>query len=366
MGMYKYDEPYKQHLSLSTYAWNVIERDRMSFSVDGTLLSLAGLLNRIFMSFYARSEASLPTRLSEKRHELNNALHGVKKEQKQMVVDALINAYEDELKAKIFVPMHESLAKTGKPFTIQKKMYERLISLKKEGYFLNEAGSDMTSGKYIAAVFEEYARQPYCQREQVYFQETVTTVTRAVRLGCELIVTQSTEDKKLVRHRVIPYGLQTDKLSMYNYLVGFSRKIDEPDDNFKQFGVRLFKIVNAEIDETQASNRLNNDMRKSLKNFLAKHDAMFLSDADRSQSTVVKLTEKGQRYYREQIHMRPQYIEITGDDANVYVFDCPMRQAEYYFFKFGKEAEILSPNILRSKFIKMYREAAMVYAAHTL
>ena len=53
-----------------------------------------------------------------------------------------------------------------------------------------------------------------------------------------------------------------------------------------------------------------------------------------------------------------------GYEVNVgseYVFYCTQQQAEYYFFKFGKDAEILEPATLRSRFQKLYLEAAGKY-----
>lgn len=46
---------------------------------------------------------------------------------------------------------------------------------------------------------------------------------------------------------------------------------------------------------------------------------------------------------------------------NIYVFDCSFQQVEYYFFKFGKEAEVISPVELRDKFKNDYIEACEIY-----
>jgi hypothetical protein len=62
----------------------------------------------------------------------------------------------------------------------------------------------------------------------------------------------------------------------------------------------------------------------------------------------------------EQVHMRPSgRLKPNSDD--VYIFICPQSQAEYYFCKFGKGAEILSPPVLREKFSAKYREALELY-----
>ena len=355
MGEYKYDEPRKQHISLTTYAWDVISRDRMTFSNDGEELSLAGFLNRVFLNFYLHAEASIPRRLVEKRHELEGVLKGIKEEQLLKIIDKLVAAYEQELKEKIFMYTENHISKMGKSFTIQKQVHELLTSLSKEGYFLNENGSKITSGKFIAAVFEEYAKKPYFEREVIFFNKTVITIHRAIELKRTLTVTHANG----IRRWFLPYALKTDKLSMYNYLVGFSRNIGRINDKPKQFGLRLSNIVSIEINEhgEPESGQLSAEMREIIKDYLFKHDTMFLTDADKSVNIRVRLTEKGRQNYNKQIHMRPPYTNKEGD---VYFFDCSMLQAEYYFFKFGKEAEILSPDELRKKFYMMYSEAATI------
>jgi hypothetical protein len=366
MGKYRYDEPSKQHLSLSSFAWDVLERDRTSFAVDGKKIALAGLLNRIFLNFYTYAEASLPLRLKEKRREVDEALAAIKTEQRIQATGLLVAAYERELRANIRAS--GKVAKVGKPFTIQNQTHLLLESLSNEGYFANENGSEITSGKYMAAVFEEYAKKPYCERERVFFHDTVATIRSAIELERALILTQLFPYEKRVRRLILPYSIQTDKLSMYNYLVGCSCKMDNNDDSMKPLGIRLSKIADIKIDESSepGSGNLSEKMRANIKTSLTNHDAMFITGADKSQNIEVRLTTKGRRYYEQQIHMRPQYSSIIGENADIYVFDCSPRQAEYYFFKFGKEAEILSPTSLRQTFIMMYADAVNAYTPSSI
>ena len=44
------------------------------------------------------------------------------------------------------------------------------------------------------------------------------------------------------------------------------------------------------------------------------------------------------------------------------MFQCTEAQAEFYFFKFGKDAQIVRPLRLREKFQAMYEAAAGAYA----
>ena len=49
----------KQHLSLSTFAFNIIDNDIDSFTLDNKNKSLSGFLNRIFKNYYKDSKASI-------------------------------------------------------------------------------------------------------------------------------------------------------------------------------------------------------------------------------------------------------------------------------------------------------------------
>ncbi len=73
----------------------------------------------------------------------------------------------------------------------------------------------------------------------------------------------------------------------------------------------------------------------------------------------VKLTKAGVNKYHRQTHLRPSLVREQED--GVYVFKCTTVQAEFYFFKFGKDAEILFPIDLRERFESMYKDAANIY-----
>ena len=73
----------------------------------------------------------------------------------------------------------------------------------------------------------------------------------------------------------------------------------------------------------------------------------------------LKFNSKGIEDFTRQIYMRPIRFERIEDD--VYLFKCSEVQAINYFFKFGKNIEILEPISLREKFINRYSKALQVY-----
>jgi len=75
----------------------------------------------------------------------------------------------------------------------------------------------------------------------------------------------------------------------------------------------------------------------------------------------VKLTPKGKRSYQSRLYSRPEKIEVLSTD-DIYVFDCTPQQVFNYFFSFGADAEIISPEYLRNRFLNTYKQALTKYS----
>ena len=62
-------------------------------------------------------------------------------------------------------------------------------------------------------------------------------------------------------------------------------------------------------------------------------------------------------YKAHYVH-RPNYDYVEND---YYYFSCSYTHIKTYFRRFGKEAYIVSPNILQKDFIKFYKQAHESY-----
>ena len=159
---------------------------------------------------------------------------------------------------------------------------------------------------------------------------------------------------------------------MYNYLIGYARPAasfsgtaDGEALSLESF--RLSKIQRVEIDRHQkaGSGKLSPEQRDRIKESRAKHGTMFIADEDKIHEIIVRLTDEGKRKYINQVHMRPsQCIDgkrNSGESSDIYIFKCTIHQAYAYFFKFGSDAEILSPLSLREQFKQEYIKAVEIY-----
>ena len=74
----------------------------------------------------------------------------------------------------------------------------------------------------------------------------------------------------------------------------------------------------------------------------------------------VRLTPKGKLSYQTRLYSCPEKIEALSTD-DTYVFDCTQQQIFNYFFSFGPDAEIISPEYLRNRFRNVYENAFTQY-----
>jgi predicted DNA-binding transcriptional regulator YafY len=207
-------------------------------------------------------------------------------------------------------------------------------------------------GLYLKAVFESYAKLPFYQRERIYFKQTVDIIEQAIHQQKELVVELSNSH----RFRVSPYRIQPDKLFTYQYLVGYGERISkyEATRNYMTFRLSRIKRVRMNISR---SGRIRREESSQLEQLLMQNGPQFLSV--QPAQIVVSFTKAGVHKYQNQLFMRPPITEQV--DETTYRFDCSETQAYYYFFKFGKDAEVLEPTTLRNRFLHEYSSAMNTY-----
>jgi hypothetical protein len=363
MSDYSTQQLLKQRLRLSAYAWSKIDQDRMSFSHEYVAISRAGILNRIFVNFYEHAEASTPLRIEARKRELDIILGDLPIQIRESTINKLIKSYKADLVNNIHKLLKQGAPDMAWNMTIQKDVGDLLRTLHKNGYFTYESDMQLSRGKYMGAVFEEYAMLPYVEREKIYTYNLFSSIEDSIEYKRAINITYTQEK---IPFYVIPHFLETDKLSMYNYLVGFARCIESENQPLSIHSFRLSKIHTVELDRHSKPNygalsdKHRTEQRAKIKKSREKLGTMFITDEENIIQIEVKLTQKGKQKYIEQLHMRPSGV-LKSDSEDEYIFSCPERQAEYYFWKFGKDAQILSPESLRKKFIMLYEKALEQY-----
>ncbi len=335
----------KQRLNLSPLAYEIIENDKTTF--EGKEAKKDPFLNRVFMNYYEEAEASIASTLSVLKDDLKKTLEGISDSQtKERIINVLLNKKREELLRKA-----SSYAKgEALSFNLRKETIEHLTGAnsvcEEEKYYKNKRG------QYIKSVIEEYAALPYVERERVYYKKQIKEIDEAIAAKKQLKITVA-NDK--IFH-VYPYKILRDPMNTFNYLVGYSVPIDA-ENEYKptpcSFRISAIKTVKK---ENSKSSFLVDKRWKELEESIKQRGVQFM--IGENVEIRVRLTEAGENKYWKQLHLRPTRI---GVDNDVYIFNCTKAQAEFYFFKFGRDAEILSPADLRDKFTQMYKDAAAVY-----
>lgn len=336
----------KQRLNLSVQAYEVIQSDMFAFGEE----KLSRFINCIFQYYYPEADASISRALNRLQGNLKQQLTEVRGDEttKRRVMDALLKQEEARLTEKA-----RSYGK-GKPviFGLRKNNFEYLT--KADSECAEEKFYDYRQGKYIKSVLEEYARLPYVQRERIYYTPRMEEIDHAIRAKCQLRVETGT--RKV--YSVYPYQVLCDPLSTANYLVGYSRRYSYPEDGLRPCSYRISALADVKAEKSKSA-FLKQDRRKQLEQSIASRGVQFM--ASEEEEIHVRLTETGKDKYQRQVHLRPTRVREQED---VFVFQCTAAQAEFYFFKFGADAEIILPVSLREKLKSMYEQAASAYESN--
>lgn len=332
----------KQNINLSNFAWNCIYEDMMNFfDNDFSNNNLSGFLNIVFKNFHQSSNASISIKLDEYSDELTTILQN----------DDFIDIPNNIIKKIKQSLLHSYLNDLKKIECNYPKGDYRKFRLNNANYFyLTEESFDDkyyngSSGQYLKALFEEYTRLPYFERERIFFRPTFETIQDAIN-SHSLLKIMIKNGKKF---EVIPYSIENDKVGVFNYLVGYTT--DNNPSSFRISRIKEIKMLRSK------KVKLDTLQRQEIANILYKEGPQFL--AGQNIFVVIKFTDSGLNKYHNQIHLRPNISKKV--DSNTFIFNCSEVQIIYYFFKFGKDITIISPKPLRDKFARFYAIALRNY-----
>lgn len=336
----------KQRLNLSKSAKEVLENDKFCFGAETD----SGLINTIFQNYAPDADASVALRLNEFEDVLEErlgAMKGIDEGVKKRIITSLVSEKKDQLVDKIKKHSKgESLS-----FSLNDENWKYLMEkgeCQEQKYYTRR-------GEYIKEVIEEYASLPYVQRERIYLKDTVGKIETAIEKKYQLKI--ETENGELFS--VYPYMIMQNSLSTVNYLVCYKKRYDHTDDEKTPGSFRLLAVKNVRIEKSKSA-FLNKGDREKLQKAVDAHGAQSQFMSSEVIDAEVRFTEYGLDMYKRVVFNRPMYSEKVNE--NTYRFSCSFSQAEYYFFKFGEDAEVLEPQSLRNKLSVMYQRAARVYS----
>ena len=348
----------KQHINLSMYASQTIDEDRKAFS-NGEDFTLGGILNRIFLKFHERADASIYERCQDKREEYEKLFYSKEFDaMDRIMTDAYIDKLVEDYKMALIKKSRSYEKGKSIKMNLNKDPLDALRMSHNAEYY--EYG---TIGLYLKAIFEEYAVKPMHEREAIIFSDAVEKINSAKdqkkRMKISYIGNGQRPDDAW-QFYFMPYGIFRDKANLFNYAVGYSQRI-MPDGTLDKWGIGCFRI--SRIGESSRviskSFHLSKEERNAIERAMAEKGVAYLSGDIKE--IKVRFTEEGLRQFHRHLFQRPNDYKVAEDTRNVYIFRCTVFQAEHYLFKFGKEAEVIEPVALRDRLVTRYHEAYLSY-----
>lgn len=269
------------------------------------------------------------------------------------MIQRLVYQLTEQFKKELLRVKQAYPKETGKKFRLNNAVYKRLCQIPKDSY---ETEIFHTPGKYLKALFEEYARLPYIKREYIVFYPYIQEINFALKHSCFLKVTM-----KDTVYEILPYNIETDLHSTHFYLIGDSRKYSVYENNTpKMVSCRISRIQDIHCIYTHtASEEQKMKLKERYEKAVKERDVPFLMND--LLNARIRLTDNGYKKYISQQHLRPSYTRNPNCPGEEYIFKATAFQLKSYFFKFGKDAEILSPPELREEFIEEYTQALKIY-----
>ena len=360
----------RQYLNISNHAYETLVSDIGIFGEKG---GMSGVINRILLNYMEDSEASISSAVERKRQEYTEIIQNGKMKNaattkddlpelssaERRTLELLLSDYRNKLTNHYL----NELPPKEKTFTIrlQNKTYETLgpVPLSDSCYRSN--------GDYIRAILEDYTSKSIFQRETIYFR-TIYDIIRAKLLVPEkdrLLTTIKTRTAsgKLMTFRAKLVALSKESDAPYHYLITFSRPASDPKNVYTPAAFRLSRLEDIYDTKGYGSGKVTAKEKKTLEEAIKIKSIPYLLD-DTNDYTI-QLTPQGVMKYKTILHLRPvadnSKTEDLKYDGQILHFRCTYRQIENYFFQFGKDAKILSPDKYTMRFRKAYKEAYESY-----
>ena len=339
----------KLRVPLSAYASQVIESDCFSFSKKK-----ATIINSVILNSYHEAACSISLRLKEYRDELLTYSAKLKNKDNDILIERIIAGKQKELEKKYTKRHHSDI---NWQITLSKRVKELLTE---DSYTAEEKYYGPKPGHYIRALIEEYALQPYYIREEIIFKPILDLIKTALDGQCVL----SIKNNRGNRFTIKPYGIKSDPLSMFHYLIGYNASDSSSLNNDSSQvlpNVLSFRISRLESVELHyySSGKLTKHETELIETEIAQKGAQFVTS--NKNDIQVWLSDSGIKRYGSQAHLRPPILRIDASDNHIYHFECTNAQILFYFFEFGNDAKIIYPQELATKFKEKYKEAYDLY-----
>ena len=309
----------------------------------------ATFVNTVFANYKSEAKSSISLYLQQREIELDRLFTGAKLDamSKKIAIDQILSAEKQAIIDKI---SEYSVSKgESKLYHINDNNVEYLLEdCDEEQYFSRPS-------LYIRSIIEEYCALPFIKRERIYRRDIYETIERAWTEKRILKIKANYYDKDQLFY-VYPYKIVPDPFHTQSYLACYSRKAEDEEKDKIVASFSMARITSPTM--LTKTFHLNKHEITNIETQIANYSPAYL--IGKPEQIKVKLTKKGKQSYQSRLYSRPEKIESLSTD-DVYVFNCTQQQIYNYFFSFGADAEIISPEYLRNRFRNAHEKALEKY-----
>ena len=339
------NEEQKIRIALSDRAKLTMAEDMDIFGTP----KAATFINTVFSNFKSEAKSSISLYLQQREIELDRLFTGTKLDaiSKKIAIDQILSVEKKEIQSKI---ARYSNAKG------ESKLYH--INDTNVEYLLEDCDEEQYYGRpglYIRSIIEEYCSLPFIKRERIYRKDIYETIEKACAEKKILKIKANYYGKNQLFY-VYPYKVIPDPFHTQAYLVCYSRKAEDEEKDKIVASFSMARISSPTM--LTKTFHLNKQEINNIETQIANYSPAYL--IGRPEQISVRLTKKGKQSYQSRLYSRPEKIESLSTD-DVYVFDCTQQQIFNYFFSFGADAEIISPEYLRNRFKNVHEKALSKY-----
>lgn len=345
-----FNEEGRQHISLSAHAISVIEANMVRFNEDYNLANKSGFMNKIIINYHDHFPFSKNEALKE-LNVLKLAIIGEKFSTK--LTANIIETFSDEIMKNL---IREYSKKYSNEIQFKLKLNKEacaiLESLDEAKYFNNYAPRSGVAF-YIKMILETYAEQNREARERIYFREVIEEIQQAINNKCYIKYKEKERFVKAIPILIYkPRLKQNLEVRLVYYLSNDTDDFSittETLKNLKKYGVRALK------EKHNLNKEIINSFNKEINQFETS------KIASNTEEFIVRFTEGGlQRFIIEEDNLSIIGI-LTQEDRHIYKFKATETQVFFNLFKFGYQAEIISPIRARERFKLLYKQSYEFY-----
>lgn len=339
----------KIRISLSTYANMILNEDIFSFQLQ----SKSGMINRIFANYLEYASASVEHQCMRKKAELETVLCQLSSSAQNKTIQLLLEDYRKQLQS----ATAELIRKT-EFHPSRTEFYIRInnnnCELFEDHFAMEAPFYKEKPGKYISAIIEEYCRKNSFEREEIFFQDVLSNLEVAISKKQMIKLTTKNHLQQDVSYNVYPRFILPDNHCNFHYLIA-----ESSEDN-KVYAYRISRIQKIK-SYSSYTKHCSKERRNEILALIRKQGVAYI--AGEQETIRVAFTKAGFQKLHAIQHLRPfaTKLETTfipnAKGEMVLDFECTTMQAEFYFFKLGKDIRILEPESLREHFQNHYKEA---------